>query len=194
MADQGGASKQKQAEVAPEDITLKALAAQLVQLAGVVRAHTKRLVEHGEDIMRIDARAVGLDSKTGMPVNQNTGGGGGGGIDESVLGELVQELQTKLDELEERSIRRTANAHISDPDDIIDWMPGPDPEQQDLPSFLPETLAAFESIDVKALLECMKYYGLAHYEEGMDLPTDEEFVALYNECARFLGLRSRKRR
>ncbi|ORY87679.1 hypothetical protein BCR37DRAFT_5274 [Protomyces lactucae-debilis] len=181
----------KQADAAVEEITPKALATQVMQLAGVVRAHTKRLVEHGEDIMRIDARAVGLDSKTGAPVIASSGGSGG--VDESVLGELVQELQTKLDELEERSIRRTANTHLSRPGDVIDWMPGPDPEQQDLPAFLPETLGAFESIEVKALLECMKYYGLAHYEEGMELPNQEEYITLYNECSRFLGLRSRKR-
>lgn len=163
--------------------TARGLATQVMQIAALVKQNTRLLIQHGEDIMRIDASRMGISSTTGQPISQAQE------TQDGIIGELVQELQVKLDELEERSVRRTANSHAREPTDLIDWMPSPDPE---VPELAPITLAEFEAMTPKALLNSMQFYGLAHYEEGMPLPGQEEFVELFNECARFLGVRSRK--
>lgn len=165
------------------DTSVKSLATQVMQIAGLMKQNTRLLMQHGEDIMRIDASRMGISSTNGESIAPPT-------EQDGIIGELVQELQVKLDELEERSVRRVANSHAREADDVIDWMPSPDPEVQELASV---TLSEFESIAPEKLLESMQFYGLAHYESGMPLPSDAEFVALFNECARFLGVRSRKK-
>lgn len=177
------ATRSESAEQA--DISPRSLANQVMQIAALVKQNTRLLIQHGEDIMRIDASRMGISSTTGEPVSQTSEEGGQDGV----IGELVQELQMKLDELEERSIRRTANSHAREPSDTIDWMPSPDP---DVPEPAPVTLVEFEGISAESLLDSMKFYGLAHYEDGMALPDEVEFADLFNECARFLGVRSRK--
>lgn len=167
----------------PTDISPKNLATQVMQLASLVKQNTRLMIQHGEDIMRIDAARMGISSTTGAPIDSAVT------QQDDMIGELVQELQVKLDELEERSVRRTANSHAREPTDLLDWMPSPDPEVPEPASI---TLKDFEQIGVRKLLDSMMFYGLAHYEEGMPLPDEAEFVALFNECARFLGVRSRK--
>lgn len=174
--------KGKSSEAPDTDLSMKSLAGQLVQIATLVKQNTKLLMQHGEDIMRIDAARMGISSTNGQSLEEPTD-------QEGLIGELVQELQVKLDELEERSIRRTANAFAREASDVVEWMPSPDPEAPELPTM---TLQEFEGISKENLLESMKTYGLAHYEEGMPLPTEAEFASLFNECARFLGVKSRK--
>ncbi|CCG83621.1 protein of unknown function [Taphrina deformans PYCC 5710] len=177
------ASGKANAPVSPDtDLSMKSLAGQVVQIATLVKQNTKLLMQHGEDIMRIDAARMGISSTNGQALEQPTD-------QEGLIGELVQELQVKLDELEERSIRRTANTFARESTDVVEWMPSPDPDTPELPAM---TLVEFEGISTERLLESMKFYGLAHYEEGMPLPNEAEFTALFNECARFLGVRSRK--
>lgn len=181
----GNAKGENSTNVSAE-ITTKSLATQVMQLASLVKQNTRLMIQHGEDIMRIDASRMGISSTTGEPIQSASAQPG----QDEMIGELVQELQTKLDELEERSVRRTANSHVREPSDLLEWMPSPDPDSPE-PSSL--TLDEFEKIGAKDLLNSMKFYGLAHYEEGMPLPTEREFVDLFNECARFLGVSSRKR-
>lgn len=184
---QSSAAGKSRATDEPEssEPTARGLASQVMQLAALVKQNTRLLIQHGEDIMRIDASRMGISSTTGQPISQAQESQDG------IIGELVQELQVKLDELEERSVRRTANSLAREPNDMVDWMPSPDPEVPELASI---TLAEFEALSPKALLDSMQFYGLAHYEEGMPLPSQDEFVDLFNECARFLGVRSRKTR
>lgn len=177
-------AKVEEAGNAPAEMSIKSLASQVMQIATLVKQNTRLIMEHGEDIMRIDAARMGISSTTGQPVDSTDQP-----AQDEMIGELVQELQVKLDELEERSVRRTANSHAREPSDLIDWMPSPDPE---VPEPEPLTLEDFERIGAAQLLSSMRFYGLAHYEEGMPLPDEAEFVALFNECARFLGVRSRK--
>lgn len=221
-----------------EEPSIKSLASQVMQLASIVKQNTRLTIQHGEDIMRIDASRMGIDSRTGseLPLSNSSiahpSAMGPGNDDSGVIQELVGELQVKLDELEERSVRRSQNVHAREAEDEIVWLPNPlgpdhpDPSthppptatsprdtaaaaagagddrddddddetqaEQDVPEF-PRTVAAFEAIDAVALLKCMKFYGLVHYEQGMPLPSATEFRDLFNECAKFLGLRSRKK-
>ncbi|BFZ56442.1 mitochondrial ribosomal protein [Savitreella phatthalungensis] len=189
-------------------MSVDGLATQLMQIAQLTRQNTKMLVAQGQDIMRLDAQQHGLIPPSAVSATStNTVSAGGDGqnaappagdfVDAGTLDELVAQLSMKLDELEERSVRRVHNSGLVDLDDEIDWLPDGSGEPEfALPEEsgvkLPRTISELEGCDARTLLECMKGYGLAHYEDGMPLPTKQEENALFDELARFLGLRTRR--
>lgn len=197
MADAGASKAREPNAGAP---SVEQLSTQLMQLAALTQRNSKLLVRQGEDIIRIDtesrlARVQPPGTTAAVPQPASPG------VDDGVIEELVAQLTFKLDELEERSIRRVSNSTLTAGDGVIDWLPSADPDNPEfaLPAqtddgvalALPKTVAQLEKSDTRTLLEIMKAYALAHYEPGMPLPTDAEAGVLYDELARFLGLRSR---
>ena len=140
-----------------ETATTKDRKDEITTLAQSVLKHSKLLKSYGEDIIR-------LESVT--------------------LQELVSELQIKLDELEERSIRRTQNILLSNDEDVINWLPNPDPEMPE-PGENLRTVKEFRSVGKRELVEVMGIYGLVN---DAGVPSDEEFRILWDEFRTFLGL------
>lgn len=133
----------------------------------------------------------------------------------SDISELVTELTLKLDELEERSVRRTQNVALIFPsttssngastdatthatsrenresENEIWYLPNPagplatDPNDMDFPKRVDEYMA----IDKAKLCEIMTVYGLI---ESQETPNDQEFKDLFNDLSKFLGLTVRK--
>lgn len=131
----------------------------VTKLAESLLKQTRLLQKYGEDIVR-------LESET--------------------LRELVGEVQIKLDELEERSVRRTQNIVLKDDGDEIYWLPHPDPEQPTpSPPVVPKTIGELRRIEARKLVECMAIYSLVN---DAGVPSDEEFDILWDELRLFLGL------
>lgn len=127
--------------------------------------------------------------------------------------ELVTELQGQLDLLDERSIRRTANAFVNDSTDVIAPLPGRDGElpQSDEDTPFPQTLGDFKSLDENQVEYWLRWYELLPPDEkelssilaragttldkmGMKTPqpVNIESDAHFDCLARFLGLRIRR--
>lgn len=138
------------------------------------------------------------------------------------LVQLVGELQGQLDTIEDRSIRRTVNCGKVDPNDVIAPMPNADSEilaPQD--GLFPNTVKEFEELTDVKLFRIAKFYELVppsakeeenfeKYLEGKvenfhitDIPDEDigkqlgdykkdQLDDVFNDLARYLGLRSRR--
>ncbi|AAS51274.1 ACR047Cp [Eremothecium gossypii ATCC 10895] len=138
------------------------------------------------------------------------------------LVQLVGELQGQLDTMEERSVRRLVNSTKSEEKDFLAPLPNADGEIPDVKDgVFPLTLGDFESLDNVKLYKLAKFYELLpptlreqekfeeflegkvenfHISETPDADieaevkrlTEEQLNDIFNDIARYLGLRSRR--
>jgi hypothetical protein len=130
------------------------------------------------------------------------------------LVELVTELQGQLDMLDERSIRRTANAFVSDDSDVIAPLPGRDGEIPTEEEGFPRNLRQFKDLDFSQVEQWLRLYELlppneeelneildrvgAKLEDLGAIPAEKKPSNCYeadlnfDNLARFLGLRIRR--
>jgi hypothetical protein len=129
--------------------------------------------------------------------------------------DLVAELQGQLDILDERSVRRTANAFCTEDSQPIAPLPGRDGELPEESENFPRTLQEFKELpperlqywlkwyeilppDEEEMKEILKRVGTSIEEVGYQAENDkqelspQELDAYFDDFARFMGLRTRK--
>ena len=156
-----------------------------------------------------------------IPGATSIGGPSNAATDEDLV-QLVAELQAELNNMEERSIRRMANAGKTDPKSPVAPMLNADgdvPETQD--DWFPVTVGEFEAISTVSLFRLAKFYERMplsakeqeKYEQYLDGKiesmrvtdsTDEDVQEeikayspdqiddIFNDVARYLGLPARR--
>lgn len=141
------------------------------------------------------------------------------------LVQLVTELQSQLDFLEDRNVKRVYNSHISENDDpstLVAPLTNKDGEHP--PEFYPKTLGELKNIDAASLLQLCEFFELIvenndpeamaelmkldkltqedaeklfnpkpkSLEEKLKGLKKEDEVELFDELARFIGVRVRR--
>lgn len=185
------------------------LQAQIKRLQTVVAMSGKQIVELQLESTRrrnedVDRRNKELQS--GLQVgSQPSVQDKGDFVSNDDIVELVTELQSQLDILDERSIRRTINSRASKSTPIVS-LPTIGNEY---PDTFPVTLGDFEALSAGEIEQLARFYELVPLdasevqdllskvkmtaeEAGISAPTDEEAKNQpqenYNNLARFLGL------
>ncbi|ANB14329.1 Mrp8p [Sugiyamaella lignohabitans] len=165
-------------------------------------------------------RDIDLDSDDEVDDRGAGRSGGQGGSNDAITSEdivdLVTELQGQLDMLDERSVRRTANAFVAAESDPIAPLPGRDGEFPAETESFPATLGEFKALDTSQVEFWLKWYELLPPDEeelaqlldraGATLedvgqpastapkpePSIDETNANFDSLARFLGIRARR--
>lgn len=180
------------------------LAAKVDSLSKIVEKQTKLLGQTGQKLIELQIRdtkaAIGgkFDCKVSALDKDEF-------ITNEDVVQLVGELQGQLDELEERSIRRTFNIQLDSSTGLISPLLN---KEGDVPgSNFPKTVQEFSNMSRKQVIEYCVFYDVIVPEgsngasaESADLITDEivseysdqEIDQMHDELARFMGLRVRK--
>ncbi|CAN6650233.1 hypothetical protein TRVA0_024S01068 [Trichomonascus vanleenenianus] len=220
-------------------LSLESLKQQVDNLADLVKKNAQAIVDTGSHVLglQVDRERKSLgslrisgstppsrikDDESDDEDNGRIGHGEDGALTNDDVVDLVTELQDQLDILDQRSVRRTANAFVSAESDAIAPLPGRDgvvPGEGDEEEKFPTTLKDFKALGNDSVQFWLRYYELlppdeaelqdilkragTNYEElGLDKdkqgaaaaaqPTEEEIDASYDTLARFLGLRDRR--
>lgn len=141
------------------------------------------------------------------------------------LVQLVTELQSQLDYLEDRNVKRVYNSHIAeDADASTRIAPLTSKDGEHPPDFYPKTIGEFKKIDAASLLQLCEFFELIvennnpedvaellkletlskeeaeklfnpqpkSLEEKLKGLKKEDEVELFDELARFIGVRTRR--
>lgn len=232
MSAEGPSGKQSAPAGPP---TVESLQAEINALREQLKKNTRVVLNTGEQViaMQMEKQRKGLaevDIKTG------TGGDAGQASDvgksgkaaqdadlgdmeedqplmQSEVVDLVAELQGQLDVLDERSIRRTANAGITNDDDRVAPLPGSDGVSPEADDGFPQTLKEFKAMGPKLVEQWARYYELlppdeneiqellaraGAEDEDIEVPpmpasySPEQMDDMFDNLARFMGLRVRR--
>lgn len=198
----------------------QSLSKRLEALEALVRKQNVLIGKTGQGMlaMQLDKQKSDLSH---IPGATSIGGPSNAATDEDLV-QLVAELQAELNNMEERSIRRMANAGKTDPKSPVAPMLNADgdvPETQD--DWFPVTVGEFEAISTVSLFRLAKFYERMplsakeqeKYEQYLDGKiesmrvtdsTDEDVQEeikayspdqiddIFNDVARYLGLPARR--
>ncbi|EGW35621.1 uncharacterized protein SPAPADRAFT_58835 [Spathaspora passalidarum NRRL Y-27907] len=156
------------------ELTLEQLNEQVAKLSGLVERQSKIIAETGEQVLQLQVKDVktrmsALDMKPQQPEIDLTDY-----INNEDIVQLVTELQTQLDNLEDRTIRRCSNASITKPSDFLAPLTNRD---GDLPDFeLPNTLQEFQNLDKVDIIRLAVFYEIIIPNQGSELEQQPEGV------------------
>lgn len=207
---------------------LDLLRQQVAELQELVKRQSLVISKTGQNVLelqvskqRSDVNAFGSSKSTTSKVNTSQLEPADFATNEDLV-QLVGELQGQLDIIEERSVRRLANASKVDPRDILSPLPNADAE---LPAvadgMFPRTLGDFQEISRISLFKLAKFYELLppslkeqeqfedflegkvedfHISEIADEEVEKELKKysasqvedIFNDLARYLGLKLRR--
>lgn len=179
-------------------------------LASIVEKQSKIIGQTGQKLIEMQLKNVKQSIASSDSGSQNNG------VSKQALDtedfitnedivQLVGELQGQLDELEERSIRRTFNIQLKSPDGQIAPLLN---KEGDIPSAaFPTTVKEFAAMDKIAVIKFCVFYDVIVpegksgtsaenseliTEEIVDAYSQEEVDSMHDELARFMGLKFRK--
>jgi hypothetical protein len=215
-------------------LTIEGLQEEINVLREQLKKNTKVVLNTGEQLlsMQLEKQRSGLanlDIKSSNTQPANVSGPSSTGASTAVTAataptedapltqadvvELVEELQGQLDMLDERSIRRTANAFVAQDTDAIAPLPGRDGQAPTVEDGFPKNLKQFKELDADGIESLSRYYellppdddeinellaniGATREEIDVKAPskeyTREQIDDQFDVLARFLGLRVRR--
>lgn len=198
----------------------QSLSKRLEALEALVRKQNVLIGKTGQGMlaMQLDKQKSDLSH---IPGATSIGGPSNAATDEDLV-QLVAELQAELNNMEERSIRRMANAGKTDPKSPVAPMLNADGDvPETLDDWFPVTVGEFEAISTVSLFRLAKFYERMplsakeqeKYEQYLDGKiesmrvtdsTDEDVQEeikayspdqiddIFNDVARYLGLPARR--
>lgn len=186
------------------------LSTRIDALASIVEKQSKIIAQTGQKLIEMQLKNVKLAIAGADSGPQSTGASkqaldAEDFITNEDIVQLVGELQGQLDELEERSIRRTFNIQLEKPDGLIAPLLN---KEGDIPgTAFPTTVEEFAAMDKVAVIKFCVFYDVIVpegksgtsadnselvTEEIVDAYSQEEVDSMHDELARFMGLKFRK--
>lgn len=168
----------------------KELSEQVAHLTSIVNKQSKLLAQTGQKLIELQIKDVKGKIRDHEPAADLSDY-----VSNEDIVQLVGELQSLLDDLETRSIKRLFNSKLVENDGIISALSNKDGE---VPEKFPETYGEFKKLSKEDLLEFSLFYELlvadtdevseAVKVEMLEKLEEKEEAELFDELSRYLGL------